>query len=151
MRTLITRYLGGDATGAATTRGSATPSAPTSNSSEIAKSSESGVAIYALYCVACHGERGRGDGPNASHLPVHPAAHADARLMSTRSDDRLFDAIAGGGYPLGRSVTMPPFGATLSRAQIWLLVGHLRTLCRCSGPAWARPAAMRPEHGAVAP
>ncbi len=145
MRTLVTRYLGGRV-GAATTEASAAPSAP-----PISPSSESGAAIYARYCVACHGERGRGDGPNVRHLPVQPARHADAVLMSARSDDRLFDAIAGGGYPLGRSVTMPPFGATLSRAQIWLLVGHLRTLCRCAGPAWARSAAARQEHGAGAP
>ena len=146
MRTLVTRYLGGDVAGAAMTRVSAAPSgAPAS------PSSESGAAIYARYCVACHGDRGRGDGPNASHLPVRPAAHADAALMSARSDDRLFDAIAGGGYPLGRSVAMPPFGGTLSRAQIWLLVGHVRTLCRCAGPAWARPATSRREHGANAP
>ena len=97
-----------------------------------------GRQLYARHCVACHGERGRGDGPNARYLPVRPATHADARQMSARSDDRLFDAIYAGGYPLGRSVMMPAFGETLTRAEIWLLVGHVRALCGCAGPAWSR-------------
>ena len=40
---------------------------------------------------------GRGDGPNARDLPVRPTAHANATAMSARSDDVLFDTIAGGG------------------------------------------------------
>ena len=99
-----------------------------------------GAAMYVRHCVACHGERGQGDGPNARFLPMRPAAHADPVQMSARSDDRLFDAIYAGGYPLGRSVTMPAFGETLTRAEIWQLVGHLRTLCGCAGPAWSRRA-----------
>ena len=97
-----------------------------------------GAALYARHCVACHGDRGNGDGPNARFLPVRPASHANPIEMSARSDDRLFDAIYTGGYPLGRSVMMPAFGETLRRAEIWRLVGHLRTLCRCAGPAWSR-------------
>ena len=99
-----------------------------------------GAALYARQCAACHGERGRGDGPNARFLPTRPAAHADPAQMSARSDDRLFDAIYGGGYPLGKSVMMPAFGETLTRAEIWRLVGHLRALCGCVGPVWSRRA-----------
>jgi hypothetical protein len=58
--------------------------------------------------------------------------------MSRRSDDALFDTIFAGGYIMNRSNLMPPFGETLSREQIWLLVRHIRTLCRCQGPEWAR-------------
>lgn len=94
-------------------------------------------ALYRQYCAACHGSAGRGDGPNARFLPVRPTVHADAASMSARSDDRLFDAIYAGGYPLGRSVAMPAFGETLTRSEIWSLVGHLRALCRCVGPAWS--------------
>jgi mono/diheme cytochrome c family protein len=94
-------------------------------------------ALYGRYCTPCHGAQGRGDGPNAAHLPVRPAAHAAVPFMSRRSDDRLFDAIYAGGYPLGRSVAMPAYGETLTSAEIWSLVRYLRQLCRCSGPAWA--------------
>ena len=108
-----------------------------------------GASLYARNCAACHGERGRGDGPNARYLPVRPAAHADAAAMSTRSDDRLFDAVSGGGYPLGRSVMMPAFGETLTREEIWLLVRHMRTLCGCVGPAWSRSAPVLPIRSTV--
>ena len=57
--------------------------------------------------------------------------------MSTKTDARLFDAIAVGGYPMGRSAMMPPFGLTLNRVEIWALVRHLRVLCNCAGPAWS--------------
>jgi len=96
------------------------------------------AALYRKHCAACHGETGRGDGPNARFLPVRPTAHADAGYMSTRPDDTLFDAIYAGGYAVGRSPRMPPFGWTLTREQIRALVRHLRTLCQCEGPAWSR-------------
>jgi cytochrome c oxidase cbb3-type subunit 3 len=94
-------------------------------------------ALYRRYCAPCHGTHGQGDGPNATYLPVRPARHADPAFMSRRSDDRLFDAIYSGGYPLGRSVTMPAYGETLTRLEVWSLVRYLRELCRCSGPAWS--------------
>ena len=108
-----------------------------------------GAILYARNCAACHGERGKGDGPNARYLPVRPAVHADPAAMSTRSDDRLFDAVSGGGYPLGRSAMMPAFGETLTRQEIWLLVRHMRTLCGCAGPAWSRAAPALPAGSTV--
>ena len=96
------------------------------------------AALYARSCAPCHGAGGRGDGYNSPFLPVRPTAHTDKVYMSRRSDDALFDAIYGGGYIMNRSNRMPPFGQTLTREQIWSLVGWLRTLCRCEGPAWSR-------------
>lgn len=101
-------------------------------------SAPDGAALYARYCAACHGATGGGDGPNARHLPTRPTVHADSAYMSTRPDDTLYDGIAAGGYILGRSHFMPPFGETLTRAEIRALVRHLRSLCRCEGPAWSR-------------
>jgi mono/diheme cytochrome c family protein len=97
-------------------------------------------ALYVRYCAACHGADGRGDGPNASHLPVRPTVHADAAALSGRPDDVLFDGIFAGGAILGKSPRMPPWGETLSRSEIRNLVSELRRLCDCAGPAWsARP------------
>lgn len=97
-----------------------------------------GGALYARYCAACHGAKGEGDGPNARYLPVKPTVHADSAYLSHRPDDTLFDGIYGGGHILNRSNLMPAFGATLTREQIWSLVGYLRELCRCQGPSWSR-------------
>jgi mono/diheme cytochrome c family protein len=94
-------------------------------------------ALYGRFCAPCHGATGAGDGPNARFLPVPPARHASSTDMALRSDDRLFDGIAAGGWVLDKSPRMPPFGETLTRDQIQRLVAHIRTLCRCSGPAWS--------------
>jgi mono/diheme cytochrome c family protein len=98
---------------------------------------------YARFCAACHGTRGEGDGPNAIHLPVMPSRHADAAAMSLRPDDSLYDAIAGGGWIMGKSARMPPFGSTLAPDDIRGLVRHIRVLCQCEGPAWSRDGAAR--------
>ena len=97
-----------------------------------------GKALYARWCASCHGATGAGDGPNASRLPVKPAAHASREAMSARPDDSLFDTIASGGAVMNRSPRMPAFGGSLTAAEIRALVRHIRTLCRCEGPAWSR-------------
>lgn len=137
-RELLVRYLvsRADSGSLASTSGSAPT--PTSVREPAASAPPDGAALYARHCAACHGERGRGDGPNAARLPVPPAAHASREVMSRRSDDALFDTIYGGGAVMNRSPRMPPYGETLSRAQIRALVRHIRTLCRCEGPGWSR-------------
>lgn len=97
-----------------------------------------GAALYTRWCSTCHGTAGRGDGINSAALPVRPANHADARAMSMRPDDSLFDTIAAGGAVMNRSPRMPAFGATLSPVEIRAVVAHLRKLCSCEGPAWSR-------------
>jgi mono/diheme cytochrome c family protein len=47
--------------------------------------------------------------------------------MSGRSDAYLFDLVKHGGAPIGRP-GMPGFGATLSDADIALLVAYARSL-----------------------
>ena len=131
-RALLVRYL----TGAADVPAPAAAAA-------FAGGDTSGARLYARYCAGCHGAAGGGDGPNARFLPVRPAVHASADEMGRRTDDRLYDAIAAGGESLGRSPRMPPFGATLAPAQIEALVRHVRTLCRCTQPAWAADGARR--------
>ena len=106
-------------------------------------SSEPG-ALYARWCASCHGATGEGDGPNAKYLPVKPAVHADGATMALRSDDALFDGIAGGGVVMGKNPRMPAFGATLTNAEIRSLVGYIRTLCKCEAPPWSRDGAKTP-------
>jgi mono/diheme cytochrome c family protein len=96
--------------------------------------------LYHRHCAACHGDDGNGAGWNARYLDRPPARHADARLMGARTDARLFDAIHAGGAVLGESARMPPFGETLSAAEIQSLVAFIRELCRCRQPAWAERA-----------
>jgi mono/diheme cytochrome c family protein len=106
---------------------------------EIEGPASSGTAKpnYLKYCAACHGHDGRGDGFNARFLARAPTVHADPGYMTTRPDDTLYDGISSGGYILNKSPFMPPWGGSLAPREIKELVEHLRTLCRCRGPAWS--------------
>lgn len=135
-RTLLIRYLGGDPT-AATRPGSMIPPGAAPAPAPAAADSN-GARLYATWCAGCHGATGGGNGPNAKTLPVAPARHDDAARMGARPDDSLYDTIDGGGAIMNRHVRMPAFGGTLTPPQIRALVRHIRTLCRCEGPAWSR-------------
>lgn len=113
------------------------------HTSSLPTTGDDAAALYGRICSNCHGSTGGGDGWNAAYLPVRPTVHSDANYMSTRSDLTLYDGIAAGGYILDRSNRMPPFGETLSRSQIDSLVGYIRKLCDCEGPAWSRDGASR--------
>ncbi|HEY9429132.1 MAG TPA: c-type cytochrome [Gemmatimonadaceae bacterium] len=111
------------------------------NAPELPATTDDAAALYGRICSNCHGKSGGGDGWNAAYLPIRPTMHSDASYMSARSDHTLYDGIAAGGYILDRSNRMPPFGETLSSAQIDSLVGYIRKLCKCEGPAWSRDGA----------
>jgi mono/diheme cytochrome c family protein len=96
------------------------------------------AAVYVRWCAACHGSSGGGDGFNARYLEVAPARHSEGASISRRPDDTLFDGVHAGGRVLGGSPEMPAFGATLRPDEIRALVAHMRSLCRCEGPAWSR-------------
>jgi mono/diheme cytochrome c family protein len=95
-----------------------------------------GARHYATLCAACHGT-GRGDGFNAAFLQTLPMDHADAGMMSARTDARLYDAIAGGARFLDGSPEMPGFASHLSADDVRDLVRFLRSLCSCVQPDWA--------------
>ena len=136
-RELITRYLTAGAAGPAGAS-SASGASGASGAAGVPTTPVNGAALYAKWCAACHGTTGGGDGPNAANLPVKPAVHASKDAMSARPDDSLYDTIAGGGAVMNRSPRMPAFGATLSKDEIHALVRHIRSLCKCEGPAWSR-------------
>jgi mono/diheme cytochrome c family protein len=133
-RELIIRYLIQRAQ-----PGDVSPVVPSPSSQQAATA----PTLYAKWCASCHGDRGGGDGPNARYLPIPPAVHATASAMSPRSDDALFDIIAGGGIVGGKSPRMPAFGTTLTPAEIRSLVAHIRMLCNCEGPSWSRDGSNR--------
>ena len=87
---------------------------------------------YNYYCAQCHGLEGKGDGPNATESqPVSPKDHTDAKEMSELTKDDVIKVIRGGGAATGKSTMMPPFGKTITEAEIQDLVNYLRKLCNC--------------------
>jgi len=92
---------------------------------------ELGRSTYQHYCTPCHGVNGDGNGFNAPKLLVKPANHTDAKFMSERSDQKLFDVVNLGGVEVAKSTLMPPWGAVLGDVKLKSVVLRLRELCQC--------------------
>jgi mono/diheme cytochrome c family protein len=87
-----------------------------------------GKRAFQHYCQSCHGETGAGDGFNAFNLDPRPRDLSDPAFQRKKTDAELADAIQRGGAGVGLSALMPPWGRTLSRAEIEQVVLYLRTL-----------------------
>jgi putative copper export protein/mono/diheme cytochrome c family protein len=82
-----------------------------------------GSGLYSENCAACHGVRGRGNGPAASALKIPPANLTAAHVLDHREGDIfwwLTAGIPGSG--------MPGFADSLSEEERWDLVNWVRTL-----------------------
>ncbi|HKE23222.1 MAG TPA: cytochrome c [Bryobacteraceae bacterium] len=77
-----------------------------------------GEALYRTYCVVCHGEQGRGDGPIAEKIP-HPPSYTSDRLMRF-PPGRIFHVVTMGA---GR---MPSYATQLSVSERWKVVTYIR-------------------------
>ncbi len=85
--------------------------------------------IYRDECAQCHGEQGKGDGPEArTHTPL-PADLTDAKRMATIPDGEIFYQITVGRRP------MPSFKRRLTQDQRWQLVLLVRSFSQPVGPS----------------
>jgi mono/diheme cytochrome c family protein len=78
--------------------------------------------IYLDKCAQCHGDSGKGDGPEGKMYDPAPGNLTDAKHMSTRTDGELFYQISQGRKP------MPGFKKRLNEEQRWQLVLLVRSL-----------------------
>jgi mono/diheme cytochrome c family protein len=85
-----------------------------------------GRDLYKANCVACHGERGKGDGPGAGVLKPPPRDHTDRAYMSTLSDQHIGDIIRMGGAIKG--MPQMPSHPQINGADLAALVAHVRSL-----------------------
>ncbi len=81
-----------------------------------------GRAIYRERCVACHGDRGRGDGAAGATLDPKPA---DLVLHVPQHPDGELYYMISVGFPQS---AMPPWRGVLSEQERWELVHYLRVL-----------------------
>ena len=90
--------------------------------------------MFKFYCAQCHGLEGKGDGPNVGKdFPVSPRNFTSAEEMNKLSDADIKNVILDGGPAMSKSPMMPPWGKTLSEAEVDALIKHLRKLCACKG------------------
>ncbi|PYL62741.1 MAG: cytochrome c class I [Verrucomicrobia bacterium] len=82
-----------------------------------------GQKVYLQRCAGCHGKTGKGDGPDAADLGIHPAKLSDAAVQQ-QTDGELFWKITVGKKP------MPNYRTRLSPTDRWNAINYLRTLAR---------------------
>ncbi|WP_162417576.1 c-type cytochrome [Cyclobacterium roseum] len=82
---------------------------------------KAGQELFNMYCAACHGEYGRGDGAAGQAMGAQPADLHSERIQS-QSDGVLFYKITEG------KAVMPSFRSVLTEQQRWQLVRYLRNL-----------------------
>lgn len=78
--------------------------------------------IYGARCEDCHGEKGKGDGPDAMMYDPNPSDLTDGARINKLTDGEIFYQITEGRKP------MPSFRKKLSDEQRWLLVLYVRSL-----------------------
>jgi mono/diheme cytochrome c family protein len=84
--------------------------------------------IYKDECAQCHGERGKGDGPEATMHDPPPSDITDSKHMNTVTDGEIFYQISEGRKP------MPSFKKRLTEDQRWGLVLFVRTFSASVAP-----------------
>src|SRR6266849_346663 len=89
--------------------------------------------IYMDECAQCHGEHGKGDGPEAAMHDPPPSDITDARRMNTVTDGEIFYQISGGRKP------MPSFKKRLTEDQRWGLVLFVRSFAQPAATTEAKP------------
>ena len=90
--------------------------------------------VFNFYCAQCHGKEGKGDGPNVTKdFATDPRNFTKAKEMEKLSDADIKNVIMDGGPSASKSALMPPWGKTLTEAEVDALVKHLRKLCNCKG------------------
>lgn len=86
------------------------------------ESAAAGAEIYKTYCLACHGEKGAGDGPAGAGLSPKP--NDLRKIAAAVGDDYLFWRIAK-GIP---GTSMVGWQGTLDEEKIWQVVAFIRAL-----------------------
>jgi mono/diheme cytochrome c family protein len=82
-----------------------------------------GESIYLENCAPCHGDTGRGDGPQANQLPVPAAPLGSAEIARQSTPSEWFEVVTQGNLER----FMPPF-TSLSARHRWDVLAYVYTL-----------------------
>jgi mono/diheme cytochrome c family protein len=85
---------------------------------------QSARSVYSEKCASCHGDTGKGDGPDASSHNPAPSDFTDRQRISAATDGELFYKISEGHKP------MPSFKKRLTEEQRWRLVLLIRSFAQ---------------------
>lgn len=85
-----------------------------------ARSVLGGAPLYAENCASCHGADGRGNGPSAGTLPIHPADLTEAHLFAHSPGDVFWWITHGRANGV-----MPPFAKLTTPNQRWDIINFI--------------------------
>ena len=92
--------------------------------------------VFDFYCAQCHGTEGNGKGVNVTKdFATDPRNFTNKEDMEKRSDEDIKGVIKDGGPSISKSPLMPPWGATLSAAEVDGLLAYIRKFCKCTAKA----------------
>ncbi len=102
-----------------------------------------GRQLNAVYCSRCHDPESTPERvSNHDNLNAKPHAFSEGAVLNAMSDADLVSIISHGGPALNKSPEMPPYGYTLSKAEIAALAAYIRAVAdppfRSKGAVYAR-------------
>ena len=86
-----------------------------------------GKKVYQTYCIACHGEKGKGDGPAAMALTPKPRNFTDTALISKEPKMKMYSVISEGGKKYGYSPMMAGWSKSIKPEQINDVLAYVLT------------------------
>jgi mono/diheme cytochrome c family protein len=105
---------------------------------------DEGSAVYTESCAACHGDAGRGDGPQAASAAAKVPDWSDPSRLAQFSAQDIYDATTKGIAP-----GMPAFSGKLNADQTWAVAAYVRTLSFAGANNAIASAATQPAAGAT--
>lgn len=102
-----------------------------------------GFQLDNKYCARCHNPESSAERvSNYDNLEVKPHPFTEGDTLNKMSDADLTAIIGHGGPALNKSALMPPYGYTLSKAEIEALIAYIRLISdppyRASGMVYAQ-------------
>ncbi len=79
-----------------------------------------GRALFRIYCAACHGESGKGNGPVGKIFETEPADLTSDYVKEDLTDGWIWGTITFGSY------IMPRYGYDMSPTERWHVVNYIR-------------------------
>lgn len=87
--------------------------------------------VYDFYCAQCHGVKGDGKGINVTKdFATDPRNFTNKEDMAKRTDEDIKTVIRDGGPAISKSPLMPPWGSTISAADVDGLLAYIRKMAK---------------------
>jgi len=100
-----------------------------------------GKRVFYQYCVWCHADATPAGPSNRSNLTPVPPLINDGEKLNGENEEFMQKMITLGGSAQGKSAMMPPYGKTLSPAEIKAVISFARAIAQ---PAYQKPGQQYP-------